>query len=164
MNYIEITDCAKFTEDHSWEKSFLKVSNALPTSVTTCRKTGALQGLAAPGTQDAAARRGGGRGSPRSCSPAGSHPAPHPARTHGTKQQGKGSEVWGTALSSTCDGGLTFLLWEHPTTGRGVDRGRHSVERAAKQGIPGARWCREAFCRAPHAPGWGQPLCPSAKF
>lgn len=69
MNYIEITDCAKFTEEESGEKPFLKVSNPLPTSVTTWRKTGALQGLAAPGTGDAAAR-GEEAGPPA----AGTHP------------------------------------------------------------------------------------------
>ena len=49
MNYIEITDCAKFTEEESGEKPFLKVSNPLPTSVPTWRKTGGPAGTGGPG-------------------------------------------------------------------------------------------------------------------
>ena len=60
--------------------------------MTTCRKTGALQGLVAPGMQDAAAPGGG----EEAHAPA-ALPAPTPlltlAHTHGTKQQGKDSEV-----------------------------------------------------------------------
>ena len=38
----------------------------------------------------------------------------------------------GDALRKKLLKGLTFLLLEHPTTGSGVDGGRHSVDRAAK--------------------------------
>ena len=164
MNYIEITDCAKYTEDNSWEKSFLKVSNPLPTSMTTCRKTGALQGLVAPGMQDAAAPGGGAR------KPTLPPPCRHPPHSSHlltlTVQSSKVKTVRCEARRSAAPvtEGWPSCCWNiQPPAVEWMGEGtawteqpnREIQERAGVGRLP---------ARLPDAPGWRQPLCLPARF